>query len=75
MITPDIREPFALSEGDKRNPVWLRLQEELKARRQELSTKLEQPQPEIDTAIIRGQLRFCKEMLRLGETELPPQDG
>jgi hypothetical protein len=70
----DVTEPFTLSENDKHHPLWLRLkahfEERLAAARRRNDHHLSEP----ETALVRGEIKFLKATISLGD-ELPPQDG
>lgn len=69
-----IPETFVLTDGDRRNPLWLKLKEHFEKRLHDLHGKIEGEQTEQQTATLRGQIRCFREILRLGD-EPPPFDG
>lgn len=66
-------EIFSLTTQDRHSSLWQRLTAQLQTRINELHGKLEGNQTENETAILRGQIKFAKEMLNLGN--VPPIDG
>lgn len=74
MATDEIPLPFVLTDGDRRNPLWIKLKDHFE---QELANKRGKNDGELDpiqTATIRGHIAFLKAFLALG-TEPPLQGG
>lgn len=70
----NIPPTFMLTSNDRHSSLWLRLIEHLNIRLNDLHGKIEPNQTENETAIIRGQIRFARELIRLGD-EPPTLDG
>lgn len=64
---------FALTDGERRAPFWLKIKTELESRLRIARGKLEGNQPEQETAILRGQIAILKGLIALGDE--PPNDG
>ena len=70
----DLPASFALSDGERRHPLWTKLKAHLESRLHDLHGKLEGDQTEQQTAILRGHIRCLRELIRLGD-EPPQTDG
>ena len=58
---------FALTDGEKANPLWLRLQTELKRRLDAARCANDAVQPEAATSALRGEIKSLKGLIALGE--------
>lgn len=62
-------EPFELSDGEKMHPLWVRLKAHFEAQLQTLRARNDSgAMSEIETATLRGHIRFCKAAIRLGDS-------
>jgi len=61
---------FSITEIEQLSPVWVRLTKHYEDRLEMLRKKLERPQSEIDTALLRGQIAEIKAFFAL-TAELP----
>jgi hypothetical protein len=74
MATDEIPLAFALTDSDRRNPLWLRLREYLETELKNKRGKNDGPLDPLETATIRGHIAFLKAFLALG-TEPPITGG
>lgn len=68
-----IASPFALTEAERRNPLWLKLVGHFEQRLRDLRGKNDGPLDPAETASIRGQIQTLKSIIALGDE--PPHDG
>lgn len=68
------RPPFILTHAEKSTGLWSRLTDHFTTRLADLRGQNDGALDPIQTAMLRGQIAFAKEILRLGE-ELPPVDS
>ena len=59
--------PFELSDADRYSATWMRLKAHLQTELQALRERNDAPQPEQDTAMLRGQIRSLKRIIALGD--------
>lgn len=65
--------PFELTQGEKNHPLWIRLKAHFEAELEILRARNDSAMTDIQTATLRGQIKFCKAVVRLGEDR--PQTG
>jgi hypothetical protein len=65
--------PFALTEGERHHPLWLRLSAHLTEKLARLRSRNDGALSEQETATIRGEINCVKRFIALGDE--PPQDG
>lgn len=63
----NVKDKFFLTDGDKLNPAWVKLLEHMKERLAAARAKNDHTQSEIDTAILRGQIKELKYLIGLAE--------
>tara|TARA_R110000868_G_scaffold319759_1_gene580696 strand:+ start:1407 stop:1622 length:216 start_codon:yes stop_codon:yes gene_type:complete len=67
-------EAFALTDGEKRHPLWVRLSAHFEERLALLRRRNDAVQPEAQTAALRGEITCLKGIIALGK-DSPPIDG
>lgn len=66
--------PFELNLAERISPLWIKISTQLEKRLAELRTKNDnETLSEGETAALRGQIKFCKAVIGLGN-EPPPLD-
>lgn len=66
---------LVLTPGEKMSSVWRKLEEHLIKLREVYLIRLEQPQPEDQTALLRGRLAMIRSVLTVAETPEPMFDS
>lgn len=66
--------PFALTQGDRQSQTWLKLKAHMEEKLKILRGQNDGELDPIQTAHIRGQIKFAKGLLALASDE-PPFDG
>lgn len=66
-------EQFELTEGEKHHPLWQRLKAHFESQLATLRARNDGALSEIETAAVRGHIKFCKAAIRLGDDQ--PQTG
>lgn len=66
--------PFTLTPGERESPVFKKLYAHVEKRCNELRRQNDVLRPEQETAFIRGQISFCKEILKLAKDSPPIGD-
>ncbi len=70
----DILDNFALTDGERSHPFWMRLKAHLESELQSRRVRNDRVDaPEQETAALRGEIRVLKALIRLGDD--PPQTG
>jgi hypothetical protein len=65
---------FALTDEERRSPVWRRLRNHMRERLERLREKNDgESQTEVSTAVLRGQIKCLKGLIALEDD--PPRDG
>ncbi len=69
----DLAPPFALTDGERHHPLWIRLSAHLAEKLGRLRGKNDGPLTEAETLTLRGQIQCLKGIIALGLE--PPIDG
>lgn len=64
---------FALTDGERHHPLWVRISAHLQTRLLQLRGKNDGALSEMETAALRGQIACLKSLMALGDE--PPKDG
>ena len=70
----EMPEDFALTDGERNSAFWLRLKKHFENQLETLRRKNDGALSHDETMTLRGQIRFLKATLALGD-EKPPHDG
>lgn len=64
--------PFAMNQAERMSPLWIKISTELEKRLASLRIKNDnETLSERETAALRGQIKFCKAALGLGDDMSP----
>lgn len=61
-----------LTPGERNSNVWLKLRSAVEETLESYRLRLEKPQPEADTALVRGRIEILRSILDLGK-DRPPE--
>lgn len=61
-----------LTEGERMSSAWVKVSKYVEERIEEYRKKLEAPQSEADTAMLRGRIASLRNLLDLGRERTPP---
>lgn len=65
----DPEPPFALTGGERRHPLWMKLKAHFELRLKAKLSELAQDHSETETANLRGQIKFLKAAIALGDDQ------
>lgn len=60
-----MKQPFTFTQADRDSPLWRRLEEHMRERRDTLRAQNDTPKPEQDTALLRGRIAELTTLLDL----------
>jgi len=69
------RDDLALDTVERGSPVWLKIEKHLAQRLERARGRNDNPLPPEETALVRGEIKALKALLRLGREPMPPMDG
>ena len=64
-------EAFELTQGEKMHPLWVRLKTHFENELHRLRARNDSTLSELETAALRGHIKFLKAAIRLGEDRPP----
>lgn len=70
----DELQGFELTEGEKAHPLWARLKSHLEEQLRVCRARNDGLLSEMETAMLRGQIKAIKAIIRLGEARPPTGD-
>lgn len=71
-VVDDLEFPFALNQAERKGPLWAKISEEVEKKLAQLRIKNDdETLTEAQTAALRGQIKFAKYLLGLGDDPTP----
>lgn len=68
-------EDFTLDSVERASTVWAKIEKHLSRRLEKARDRNDSPLPPDETALVRGEIKALKALLRLGQEKPPQVDG